>query len=1358
MSRPIPRRDSSTSNLNSSSTSSGGSAPGSSAFSPSSASPSARLAAPNAGGTLRSSGSSIYSLSPTSRRHLTPLTNPAPSTSTTSLSPSHARPSANGHSTATSRLRKVASNASIQLGGGSGSGGVSRLSSAGPSKTGAAATTSSAPQPPPSPLPPAPVPAASAAGDIAGASSLSTSSQQPTLSDRTISSPAEDAPPLSGAAETQSAASATDPEVPAIATMKRKTSPNASLAPEASTARRRTWFGFGTAAASPTLQADSSSDVPPPMDADEAAFRLALGSGAGAGARAEIPTTTSSEAPAEAVEATLTPERARALAQVERDSDSSSAASSNERPNASRTTNSRGWFTWRAQAQSPATDLLAAPLSQDSAPPGADAQARADRTVTSSTKASLQPPASSTSNRTLSQTAQPSYSSPLRRVWNRSEAVPEAAAEDEQDSSAQITPTPTPTVTPTPTPTATAAPQQSPDIDGGNASTWRFSLWSGRPSAPTAQEHVAHEAKAVLPSSANTSDIPSIILSKEANGRADLDSRASTSEPSTSGPAGYASYIASWVPGWGSSILPSASSSSTQAGPPTDVAMDTTGDDASFVPRTPAEQVKADALARPDPSQPQPQPQPQAQQPALAIVSDSIQKLAGPTDAILNSATRKSWVSFFSSRIVQPPRRIQDASAASAEDGPEVMDLDEDGPSSLKIPSVIHPSASPSIAESAPAALRGGPASGSNAGQTSSGDPSSGKSSLAAAAVKASAQKVVAGAKQASAVTSAASSVILKAGAKSGGRSPSNSAPTSPVVGPATTDAKGSSSIPAAIKQKLSNASLSGKANATQDSLAASSATEIVPARSKSSKKGSVIAPKAPNLVLPSFEDTFSTPPRVWPPKVGMLERTIQAFNTYLFSKPPDLQRLSSPPLPGPSSSGTGKARRRSSSAFTDETAQRLPRSWEVMGDKARASQRGVGNIRKIVVLGIHGWFAQFAILKNVMGEPTGTSFKFAKEMSDAVRRHFKDAGWELNPEAITVIALEGDGKVADRVHRLSVSLLSNPAWVKDLHEADAIFFSAHSQGTIVGTELLARLIEQKHIQPERTRVCLLAMAGIHEGPFPHLQSAIMSAYLNYFETAAARELFEFMTSTNSVAESYAAALRIVLNAGVKTVYVASVDDQVVPLHGALHTAVSHPSILRALYIDGQAFPRADFLTNLLVLCTQVRNAGLNDHDVLSLLSTTVAGSLYGGLGHSNVYEEPQVYDLAARYLFETTHPCSEPTCTGDHRVTMPAATRNTFEAQAHNPYSLPWAIRGLLEDPDVRELFSEHMADLLDQFAQWKPTSKSQKDVQLRLSPLKSLRIPGVRQRTASTASISMSTASSKPTSPQIPSNSSKL
>lgn len=40
----------------------------------------------------------------------------------------------------------------------------------------------------------------------------------------------------------------------------------------------------------------------------------------------------------------------------------------------------------------------------------------------------------------------------------------------------------------------------------------------------------------------------------------------------------------------------------------------------------------------------------------------------------------------------------------------------------------------------------------------------------------------------------------------------------------------------------------------------------------------------------------------------------------------------------------------------------------------------------------------------------------------------------------------------------------------------------------------------------------------------------------------------------------------------VKMVYVASMNDQVVPIYSGLFTAISHPLILRALYIDGDVY------------------------------------------------------------------------------------------------------------------------------------------------------------------------------------------
>ena len=101
---------------------------------------------------------------------------------------------------------------------------------------------------------------------------------------------------------------------------------------------------------------------------------------------------------------------------------------------------------------------------------------------------------------------------------------------------------------------------------------------------------------------------------------------------------------------------------------------------------------------------------------------------------------------------------------------------------------------------------------------------------------------------------------------------------------------------------------------------------------------------------------------------------------------------------------------------------------------------------------------------------------------------------------------------------------MANEGWMSDLHEADAIIVSTHSQGSIVSTHLLNRLIQDGHIttaqnhdstmsfgtgaetfpsaigMPETIarrkskvqRVCCVALCGIHLGPFKYLSSSTL--------------------------------------------------------------------------------------------------------------------------------------------------------------------------------------------------------------------------------------------------------------------------
>jgi len=57
----------------------------------------------------------------------------------------------------------------------------------------------------------------------------------------------------------------------------------------------------------------------------------------------------------------------------------------------------------------------------------------------------------------------------------------------------------------------------------------------------------------------------------------------------------------------------------------------------------------------------------------------------------------------------------------------------------------------------------------------------------------------------------------------------------------------------------------------------------------------------------------------------------------------------------------------------------------------------------------------------------------------------------------------------------------------------------------------------------------------------------------------------------------------------------------------------------------------------------------------------------------------------------------------------------------ANNPYYLPWAMRGLLEEEFVKRELGQEVEDLLAMFDDWKPVSKGLKDVKFRLEAVKS-------------------------------------
>ncbi|KAF3046858.1 hypothetical protein E8E12_003036 [Didymella heteroderae] len=385
--------------------------------------------------------------------------------------------------------------------------------------------------------------------------------------------------------------------------------------------------------------------------------------------------------------------------------------------------------------------------------------------------------------------------------------------------------------------------------------------------------------------------------------------------------------------------------------------------------------------------------------------------------------------------------------------------------------------------------------------------------------------------------------------------------------------------------------------------------------------------------------------------------------------------------------------------------------------------------IKKAVAIGVHGFFPA-PIFQRIMGQPTGTSIRFANAAAAAIKEWSEARGY--TPE-IEQVALEGEGFIAERVNTLWKLLLN---WIDHIKSADFVLVACHSQGVPVAMMLVAKLIQFGCIGPN-VRVGVCAMAGVNMGPFIEYKT-------KYFGPTAA-ELFEFSDPKSLVSQMYLAALDEVLRFGVRIFYVGSIDDQLVSLESSTFSTLSHPYIYRAVFVDGRIHA-PDFLTHLVGFTLKLRNLGLPDHGLIRELSPALAGSLYGGEGHSRVYEDPRVYSLAVSHALETTSlpipPSQRPSSSGSFAgIQIPVVGETAAQGKAkedvlklrvkdyaapaaaanQNPYFLPWAMRGLLEEDFVKKELGEEVEELLGMFEEWKPTAKQLKEVKFRLEAVRS-------------------------------------
>ncbi|KAJ5356204.1 hypothetical protein N7517_010813 [Penicillium concentricum] len=349
-------------------------------------------------------------------------------------------------------------------------------------------------------------------------------------------------------------------------------------------------------------------------------------------------------------------------------------------------------------------------------------------------------------------------------------------------------------------------------------------------------------------------------------------------------------------------------------------------------------------------------------------------------------------------------------------------------------------------------------------------------------------------------------------------------------------------------------------------------------------------------------------------------------------------------------------------------------------------------HVRRALAIGVHGYFPA-PFIRNLLGQPTGTSIRFSNMAADAIRKYTESHGYSCDIEKI---ALEGEGRITERVDLLWKLLLN---WMEEIRKADFVMFACHSQGVPVTIMLVAKLIQFGCLDAKRVGIC--AMAGVNLGPFPDYRSRWISG--------SAGELFEFALPFSKVSKEYEAALKCALNFGVRISYIGSIDDQLVSLESSLFSPIAHPYVYRAVFVDGRVHAPS-FLSHLVGFALKLRNLGISDHGLIRELSTPLAGSLYSGEGHSRLYDDEAVYSMAIEFALETS---SVP----DSALSVKRASSSVTP----NPYILPFAMRGLLEEEYVRQELHNETMELLRQFDDWKPSSKVLKDVKFRLEGIRS-------------------------------------
>ncbi|EGW31132.1 uncharacterized protein SPAPADRAFT_63050 [Spathaspora passalidarum NRRL Y-27907] len=325
-------------------------------------------------------------------------------------------------------------------------------------------------------------------------------------------------------------------------------------------------------------------------------------------------------------------------------------------------------------------------------------------------------------------------------------------------------------------------------------------------------------------------------------------------------------------------------------------------------------------------------------------------------------------------------------------------------------------------------------------------------------------------------------------------------------------------------------------------------------------------------------------------------------------------------------------------------------------------------------------------------------------------------ASFNIDDYSIETIALEGAGKVNDRVEVLS-KLLEN--WWDILEQADVIFMVGHGCSTAVAINLFAKLLRD-HSHWHRKKLGLLNMSGINLGPFAGLDSKIVIRAFSQLENEIIKEIFDYQKQTSALSLKLNESLRVLMEYNVKVTFTGVPSDQFVPLSSSLAVHYQHPNIHRNLFQPQETHSEMlapsnpatsdlstnPFITNLLLVICTMKNLGHDsDYNLIRELSDRMVNEGGVNKGHCKIFDEEQVYLEAIRHTLESS------SLIHSHELRIKYLKPLDGTSSFYN--LLPWNIRSLFQDlVNIRHIRSlELIRELLDRFQSWNPSNKQWKE-----------------------------------------------